>query len=69
MKNVRTKCIIFGKGLRGKKTKLALKIVQKALKWPLQYLSFQKFSGEHVHVPSRVIFLPQFTHISAGKYA
>ena len=25
--------------------KLCLKIVRKALKWPLQYANFQKFSG------------------------
>ena len=25
--------------------KLSLKIVQKALKWPLQYANFQNFSG------------------------
>ena len=45
IETVRTKCII-GKALkvRGQKyDKLSLKIVQKALKWPLQYADFQKF--------------------------
>ena len=48
IKTVRTKCII-GEALkvRGQKyDKLSLKIVQKALKWPLQYANFQKFSRE-----------------------
>ena len=47
IETVRTKCII-GKApkVRGQKyDKLSLKIVQKALKWPLQYANFQKFSG------------------------
>ena len=36
----------FGEGLiRGKRTKFALQIVQKALKCPLQYVKFQEFSG------------------------
>ena len=42
-----TKCIT-GEALkvRGQKyDKLSLKIVQKALKWPLQYANFQIFSG------------------------
>ena len=46
IETVRTKCII-GEALkvRGQKyDKLSLKIVQKALKWPLQYANFQKFS-------------------------
>ena len=46
IQTVRTKCII-GEALkvRGQKyDKLSLKIVQKALKWPLQYANFQKFS-------------------------
>ena len=46
IKTVRTKYII-GEALkvRGQKyDKLSLKIVQKALKWPLQYANFQKFS-------------------------
>ena len=49
IETVRTKCII-GEALkvRGRKyDKLSLKIVQKALKWPLQYASFQKFSRGH----------------------
>ena len=46
MKNVRTKCNIFGEGLiRGKRTKFASQIVRNALKCPLQYVNFQKFSG------------------------
>ena len=28
--------------------KICLKIVQKVLKWPLRYVNFQKFSGEHM---------------------
>ena len=47
IETVRTKCII-GEALkvRGQKyDKLFLKIVQKALKWSLQYANFQKFSG------------------------
>ena len=46
IETVRTKCII-GEALevRGQKyDKLSLKIVQKALKWPLQHANFQKFS-------------------------
>ena len=46
IETVRTKCII-GEALkvRGHKyNKLSLKIVQNALKWPLQYANFQKFS-------------------------
>ena len=45
IETVRTKCII-GEALkvRGQiHDKLSLKIVQKALKWPLQYANFQKF--------------------------
>ena len=48
IENVQTKCMILGETLRfGGKTfnKICLKIVQKVLKWPLQYVSFQKFSG------------------------
>ena len=48
METVRTKCIIIGEALKGrgqKYDKLFLKIVQKALKWPLQCANFQKFSG------------------------
>ena len=48
IETVRTKCII-GEALkvRGQKhDKLSIKIVQKALKWPLQYANFQKFSGD-----------------------
>ena len=47
IETVRTKCII-GEALkvRGQKyDKLSIKIVQKALKWPLQYANFQKFFG------------------------
>ena len=47
IETVRTKCIV-GESLkvRGRKyDKLFLKIVQKALKWSLQYATFQKFSG------------------------
>ena len=47
IETVRTKCII-GEALKvmGQKyDKLFLKIVQKALKWSLQYANFQKFSG------------------------
>ena len=45
---MRTKCIIFGETLKvrdQKYDKLSLKIVQTALKWPLQYANFQKISG------------------------
>ena len=47
IETVRTKCIIGeARKVRGEKyDKLSLKIVQKALKWPLQYANFQKFSG------------------------
>ena len=48
IETVRTKCII-GEALKvsGQKyDKLSLKIVQKALKWPLQYANFQKISEE-----------------------
>ena len=47
IETVRTKCII-GEALKfrsQKYDKLSLKIVQKALKWPLQYANFQTFSG------------------------
>ena len=47
IETVRTKCII-GEALevRGQKyDELSLKIVQKALKWSLQYANIQKFSG------------------------
>ena len=46
IETVRIKCII-GEALkvRGQKyDKLSLKIVQKALKWPLQYANFQRIS-------------------------
>ena len=48
IETARTKCII-GKALkvRGQKhDKLSFKVVQKALKWPLQHANFQKFSME-----------------------
>ena len=47
IETVRTKCII-GEALKvtGQKyDKLPIKIVQKALKWSLQYANFQKLSG------------------------
>ena len=47
IKTVRTKCIIDEALKVGgqKYDKLSLKIVQKALKWPLQYATFEKISG------------------------
>ena len=47
IETVRTKSII-GEALkvRGQKLdKLSSQVVQKALKWPLQYANFQKYSG------------------------
>ena len=48
--NVQSKCIIFGEAPKklGAKhlNKFFLKLVQKALQWPLQYVDFQKISGE-----------------------
>ena len=46
IKTARTNCII-GEALKVRGQiydKLSLKIVQRALKWPLQYANFQKFS-------------------------
>ena len=45
--------------VRGQKyDKLFLKIVQKALKWPLQYANFQNFSGGSMPPdPHRVVFV------------
>ena len=34
-----------------KLNKICLKIVQKVLKWPLEYENFQKFFGEHAPGP------------------
>ena len=48
IETVRTKCIIFGEALKVKGQiyeQTFRKIVQKALKWPLQDANFQKFSG------------------------
>ena len=47
IETVRTKCIIDEalKVMGQKYDKLSLHIVQKALKWSLQYANFQKFSG------------------------
>ena len=57
---VRTKCIIFGETLRfrGKNLyKIYLKIVQKVLKWPLQYVNFQKiFLESMLPDPPRAFF-------------
>ena len=36
--------------------KICLKFVQKVLKWPLQYVNFQKLSGGHAPVPPRAFF-------------
>ena len=46
IENVRIKCIIFGESLRyrGKKNKICVKIIQKVLKRPLQYVKSQQFS-------------------------
>ena len=60
----RTPCIDIGKALMGKKVKImgkkflevCPKTVQNALKWPLQYVNFQKFSGEHAPGPPGVFF-------------
>ena len=49
--------------------KLSLKIVQKALKWPLQYANFQTFSGEAcLRTPPESFLLLKLLKInSAGK--
>ena len=68
---VRTKCII-GEALkvRGQKyDELSLKIVQKALKWPLQYANFQKISrGACPRTPlDSFLALKMVKNISSGK--
>ena len=50
IENVRTKCIIFSEALRIRVKKLSinkiwLKIIQNALKWPLEHVHFQKSFG------------------------
>ena len=59
------KCNIFGEGLiSGKRTKLALQIVQKALKCPLQDVNFQKFSvGACPRTPLESILFPYLLQI------
>ena len=73
IETVRTKCIV-GEALevRGqKRDKLSLKIVQKALKWPLQYANFQKFSrGACPRTPlESFLALKLLKNNSAGKNA
>ena len=61
---MRTKCVIFGEALKieGQKyDKLSLKIVQKALKWPLQCANFQNFFGRaypRTHLESFLLLWP-----------
>ena len=71
IETVRTKCII-GEALKvgGQKyDKLSLKIVQKALKWPLQYATFQKFSrGVYPMTPlESFLALKMLKNNSSGK--
>ena len=71
IKAVRTKCII-GEALkvRGQKyDKFSLKIVQKALKWPLQYANFKNFfRGSMLPDPLESFLALKFFKInSAGK--
>ena len=49
--------------------KLSLKIVQKALKWPLQYANFQKFSrGACPRIPlESLLALKMLKNNSSGK--
>ena len=55
------KCIILGEALRirGKNlNNIYLKFVEKALKWSLQGVDFQKFCGEHAPgLPEPFLFL------------
>ena len=39
--------------------KILLKNVQKALRWPLQYVNFQNFTKEHTPEPPKGVFVPQ----------
>ena len=59
--------------VRGQKyDKLSLKIVQKALKWPLQYATFQKFSrGAYPRTPLESFLLLKLIKIKSveKKYA
>ena len=70
---VRTKCIINeALKVRGQTyDKFSLKIVQKALKWQLQYANFQKFSrGACPRTPlESFLALKLLKHKSAGKNA
>ena len=36
------------------------KIIQKALKWPLEYVNFQKILGKHAPDPPRIFYVLQF---------
>ena len=67
IETARTKCI-SGEALkvRGKKfDKLSLKILQKALKWPLHYANFPE---EHAPYPPRVVLaLKLLKNNSAAK--
>ena len=69
--NARTKCIIFGETLRFRSknlNKICVKIVQKVLEWPLQYVYFQKFSGERAPgPPTTFCILNMLQNNSSGK--
>ena len=72
IENVRIKCIIFDETLRfrGKNlNKICVKIVQKVLKWPLQYVNFQKTSGEArpLTFPQPFLILNMFQNNFSGK--
>ena len=55
----------FGEGFElGKKTKFALKIVQKALKWPLQY---QVFEGAYPQTPLETLLFFNLLQIKLAK--
>ena len=48
--------------------KICLKIIQKILKWPLQYVNFKKYSGEACPRTPRAFFiLKMLQNNSAGK--
>ena len=70
IESVRTKCIIDeALKVRGQKyNKLSLKIVEKALKWSLQYANSQKFSGGARSGPLKSFLVLKLLKIeSAGK--
>ena len=45
-----------------KLNKISQKIVQKVLKWPLQYVNFQKFPVEHAPGLPRAFFILNILH-------